>query len=121
LPLFARRPAINFSASAQRWASNIFCAKHGRETQNVSLRNLDAIDLQHTVLGLSYCDALVIERYAFSTAEHAIKSLAPLALATIHKKLAADVISATAFLPDYTNRDISQEHDAVAPAASVVV
>jgi hypothetical protein len=30
-------------------------------------------------------------------------------------------ISATAFLPDYTNRDISQEHDAVAPAASAVV
>jgi hypothetical protein len=30
-------------------------------------------------------------------------------------------ISATAFLPDYTNRDISQEHDAVAPAASAAV
>jgi hypothetical protein len=53
----------------------------------------DAIDLQHTVLGLSYCDALVTERYAFSTAEHAIKSLAPLALATIHRKLTADVFT----------------------------
>jgi hypothetical protein len=53
----------------------------------------DAIDLQHSVLGLSYCDALVTERYAFSTAAHAAKALAPLALATIHKTLAPGVLT----------------------------
>lgn len=53
----------------------------------------DAIDLQHTVLGLTYCDALVTERYAFSTAAHAIKALAPLPLATLHKKLAPSVLT----------------------------
>jgi MFS family permease len=30
-------------------------------------------------------------------------------------------ISATAFLPDYTNRDISQEHDALEPALQVAI
>jgi hypothetical protein len=54
----------------------------------------DAIDLQHTVLGLSYCDALVTERYAYSTAAYAIKALAPLPLATLHRSFGPDILNA---------------------------
>jgi hypothetical protein len=54
----------------------------------------DAIDLQHTVLGLSYCDALVTERYACSTAAYAIKALAPLPLATLHRSFGPDILNA---------------------------
>jgi hypothetical protein len=54
----------------------------------------DAIDLQHTVLGLSYCDALVTERYAYSTAAYAIKALAPLPLATIRRSFGPDILNA---------------------------
>ena len=54
----------------------------------------DAIDLQHTVLGLSYCDALVTERYAYSTAAYAIKVLAPLPLATVHRSFGPDILNA---------------------------
>ena len=54
----------------------------------------DAIDLQHTVLGLSYCDVLVTERYAYSTADYAIKALAPLPLATLHKSFGWDILNA---------------------------
>ena len=41
----------------------------------------------------SYCDALVTERYAYSTAAHARKALASLPLATLHKKLAPSVLA----------------------------
>jgi hypothetical protein len=54
----------------------------------------DAIDLQHTVLGLSYCDVLVTERYAYSTAAYAIKALAPLPLATLHRSFGPDILKA---------------------------
>jgi hypothetical protein len=54
----------------------------------------DAIDLQHTVLGLSYCDVLVTERYAYSRAAYAIKALAPLPLATLRKSLGPDILNA---------------------------
>jgi hypothetical protein len=54
----------------------------------------DAIDLQHTVLGLSYCDVLVTERYAASTAAYAIKALAPLPLATLHRSFGPDILNA---------------------------
>ena len=54
----------------------------------------DAIDLQHTVLGLSYCDALVTERYAYNTAAYAIKALAPLPLATIYRSFGPDILNA---------------------------
>jgi hypothetical protein len=54
----------------------------------------DAIDLQHTVLGLSYCDVLVTERYAYSTAAYAIKALAPLPLATLHRSFGPDILNA---------------------------
>ncbi|MGA8757205.1 MAG: hypothetical protein WB611_12930 [Stellaceae bacterium] len=53
----------------------------------------DAIDLQHTVLGLSYCDVLVTERYAYSTAAYAIKALAPLPLATLHRSFKPDILN----------------------------
>ena len=52
----------------------------------------DAIDLQHTALGLSYCDVLVTERYAYSTAAYAIKALAPLRLATLHRSFGTDIL-----------------------------
>jgi hypothetical protein len=54
----------------------------------------DAIDLQHTVLGLSYCDVLVTERYAYSTAAYAIKALAPLPLAAVHRSFGPDILNA---------------------------
>jgi hypothetical protein len=53
----------------------------------------DAIDLQHTVLGLSYCDVLVTERYAYSTAAFARKALTPLPLATLHRNFGADILN----------------------------
>jgi hypothetical protein len=54
----------------------------------------DAIDLQHTVLGLSYCDVLVTERFAYSTAAYATKALAPLRLATLHRSFGPDILDA---------------------------
>jgi len=59
----------------------------------------DAIDLQHTVLGLSHCDALVTERYAHSTAAYAIKALAPLPLATLHRKFGPDILKTARLAP----------------------
>src|SRR5690242_13100428 len=59
----------------------------------------DAIDLQHTVLGLSHCDALVTERYAYSTAAYAIKALAPLPLATLHRKFGPDILKTARLAP----------------------
>jgi hypothetical protein len=46
------------------------------------------------VLGLSYCDVLVTEKYAYSTAAYAIKALAPLPLATLHKNFGPDILNA---------------------------
>ena len=54
----------------------------------------DAIDLQHTVLGLSYCDVLVTERYAYSTAAYAIKGLAPIPLASLHRSFGPEILKA---------------------------
>ena len=60
----------------------------------------DAIDLQHGVLALSYCDSFVTgDRYAFSTSAHAIKSLPALSLATLHRNLEETPISGTPAAP----------------------
>jgi hypothetical protein len=69
------------------------CEARTRDPQRQPTES-DAIDLQHTVLGLAYCDALVTERYAFSTAAYAAKALAPLPLATLHRTLAPAVVCA---------------------------
>jgi hypothetical protein len=63
------------------------CEARTRDPSRVP-EEADAIDLQHGVLGLSYCNSFVTgDRYAFSTATHAIKSLPLLKLATLHRKL----------------------------------
>jgi len=54
----------------------------------------DAIDLQHSVLGLSYWDVLVTQRYAYSTAAYAIKALTLLPLATLHRSFGPDILNA---------------------------
>jgi hypothetical protein len=63
------------------------CEVRARDPKRVP-EEADAIDLQHGVLALSYCDSFVTaDRYAFSTAAHAIKSLPTLSLATLHRNL----------------------------------
>jgi len=63
------------------------CEARTRDPNRVP-EEADAIDLQHGVLGLSYCDSFVTgDRYSYSTATHAIKSLPLLKLATPYRKL----------------------------------
>jgi hypothetical protein len=71
-----------------------FVCEARRRDPNRQPTESDAIDLQHTVLGLSYCDVLVTERYACSTAAYAIKALAPLHLATLRRSLEPDILNA---------------------------
>jgi hypothetical protein len=69
------------------------CEARRRDTNRQPTES-DAIDLQHTVLGLSYCDVLVTERYAYSTAAYAIKALAPLPLARLYRRFRPDILDA---------------------------
>ena len=80
------------TANARQWVSSTSYVRPGHATRTGSRPSQDAIDLQHTVLGLSYCDVLVTERYAYSTAAYAIKALAPLPLATLHRRFGPDIL-----------------------------
>jgi hypothetical protein len=75
------------------------CEARTRDPKRVPEES-DAIDLQHGVLAVSYCDSFVTaDRYAFSTAEHAIKSLPALSLATLHWNLEEVPIGDTPLTP----------------------
>jgi hypothetical protein len=45
-------------------------------------------------IGLLGDDVLVTERYAYSTAAYAIKALAPLPFATLHRSFGPDILNA---------------------------